>query len=830
LGRWLWKISMNNYTFKSTLSAQNFAGKSIKESAEIWLDAGFSIIPACLSDGVKKPLVKFAEIRLELTPQHSLNWLKQFPNATALATTTDNGLFVLDADTPESLEAIYCLEAQYKVSPNLIVSTRNGEHHYFRISAEVNAISRGFDGKKFPRKIDIKTGKSIVILPPSTRDGEEAYSIKHSTITNIDDISYVEQSFVDAVYQHNQELPPTTKNTSSDNLDKWSGDKLEVQKAKAILGFIDPNLPYEDWMRVIFGVVSEFGQTQESINLIDEWSSNGDSYKGREEICYKVSTTKDSGGITFGTVRHFAQCAEADLVFIDQANCSHSLILTSFDLALDALKHNRDDSVAFDQAIFHISRCDTLTANRHYEVLKSVTSVPMAVIRAAVKNAKRKVPLTHSQLAKKIIDGFTGIRPVGYLGKILHYIPVSGLWESMTLEKFAVVIGKQFIDESLCMRFSEYKAIAQYVYSEIEDDGFFKTTPKGLQTPSGFHCVRDHQLVVLPKSEKNRARFKIDFDPDETREATYFISFLKSAFGESYSQQMMSLKIMLGLALIGIQNEEQKACLLYGVGGSGKSTLLKVLEALVPDEYISHVSPHDMDNEYARASLAGKLLNIVPELDKDKPIPSSDFKSITGGDTVDAREPYGRIFSVKPEAGNWFNSNFFPSTKDQSDAFFRRWVIFHFLNSTPQEQQDPHLVKRIIDEELPCVLALAFEGIKNYLMLGGNLCLSAEHKKCMAKWRNYSNTVKAWLNDDDSNVLIRDASYRSIKPIRKTFAFQSYLDWCKSNNRKPYSSSNFAELMEDLGHIAVQYQGYNTYKTLYHKPFDPPLASSINFQ
>jgi hypothetical protein len=35
--------------------------------------------------------------------------------------------------------------------------------------------------------------------------------------------------------------------------------------------------------------------------------------------------------------------------------------------------------------------------------------------------------------------------------------------------------------------------------------------------------------------------------------------------------------------------------------------------------------------------------------------------------------------------------------------------------------------------------------------------------------------------------------------------------------------------MEDLGHIAVQYQGYNTYKTLYQKPFDSPLWSSTNF-
>jgi P4 family phage/plasmid primase-like protien len=796
--------------------------QNISKSATDWLNSGFIVLPAVISNGVKKPLIKFADIRHELTPKHSLEWLKQFPNATAIATITDNGLFVLDADTPESLSALCKLESEYQVLPNLVVLTRNGEHHYFRISDDINAIARGFDGKNHPSKIDIKTRKSFLMLPPSLRDGEVAYSVKHCTINHIDDLGFVEQRFVDAIYHHNQELPPTMANTTTQNAEKWDGDELEVHKVKAILNFIDPDIPYEDWMKVMFGIVSKFGKTQEAITILDDWSSKGSSYKGLNEICYKVSTIKDIGGVTFGTVRHFANLGEANSIFIDQVTCEQALAYSSFKVALEALRTDKDNGMAFDQAIYHISTSDALTANTQCESLKATSGVNLAVIRSEVKKLKHNVPLTHSQIADKVIGEFIGVKPIGEFGMIWQFNNNSGIWESSSLDKLAKKIGSKYNNEPLCIRLSDYKSIAQVVYLELKIDGYFESAPRGLQTPSGFYCIKDHALVVLPKSPDHKARFKIDFDPAMSSTKSEFIGFLERAFGDSHQQQIFSLKIMLGLALLGIQNEHQIACLLFGVGGSGKSTFLKIIQALIPKDYITHVSPFDMDKDYCKASLAGKLLNIVPEIDKDKPLPSADFKSITGGDTINARNPYGQPFSVKPEAGNWFNSNFFPCTKDQSDAFFRRWCIFHFMCSTPQSEQDPNLISRIIANELPYIVAFAFEGIRCYLILGNQLCFSDEHHKCKEAWRNDSNSVKTWLNDDECNLLNRGDNQKSMEPVRKSMAYKYYVNWCKSNNRRSYSNQVFVGFMEELGHLPTSYQGYAVYKTLYINLCVPP--------
>lgn len=803
--------------------------KDLNAKIEFWLNAGFTVIPAEITNGIKKPLVIYGEIRNELTQKHSLEWLKQFPNATAIATITDNGLFVLDADTPESLDALYKLESDYQVSPNLIVKTRNGEHHYFRISEDIHAIARGFNGKDFPSKIDIRTRKSFLMLPSSLRDGEVAYTIKHCAINHIDDLRVIEQRFVDAIYLHNQEPPPTVANTTTQTAEKWNGNELEVHKAKATLSYIDPDLAYEDWMRVMFGIVSKFGKTQEAINLIDEWSSLGDSYKGRDEICYKVSTIKDVGGVTFGTVRHLANQEEANLLFIDHVTCEQALGYPSFEIALDALRIDKDNGVAFDQAIYHISTSDSLTAYTQCQSLKALSGVNLAVIRSEVKKLQRKVPLTQDQIAQKVVDEFTGIKPVGEYGVIWQFNEDSGIWESSSLEILGRKIGKQYCEEQLCVRGTDYKAIAKLVYEDIEVVGFFESAPKGIQTPSGFYCIKDYQLLVLPKSHENKARFKLDYDPDEKTEPKEFVTFLKDAFGDTYEDQMHWLNIFLGFAVLGVQNERQKACLLYGAGGSGKSTFLNVLQSLIPKVYISHVSPLDMDDNYCKASLASKLLNVVPEIDKDKSIPSAAFKSIVGGDAISARVPYGELFSVVPEAANWFNSNFFPVTKDHSEAFFRRWVIFHFMNPVPSYLQDSNLLKRIIANELPSILGLAFKAVEIFLLLRSPLYLSSEHHNCMKKWKGESNSVKSWLEDEENYICERLENLVGIvRPLKKSRAYTFYSDWCKANNRRPYSSSQFIEYMAREGYLVTGYQGYSSFKKLCVSKEVPPSPLTIN--
>ncbi|HZP89176.1 MAG TPA: hypothetical protein VFB54_20385 [Burkholderiales bacterium] len=72
------------------------------------------------------------------------------------------------------------------------------------------------------------------------------------------------------------------------------------------------------------------------------------------------------------------------------------------------------------------------------------------------------------------------------------------------------------------------------------------------------------------------------------------------------------------------------------------------------------------------ASLAGKSLNIVGELDPRAPIAGGPFKAVLGGDLITGRHPTHRPFAFVSQAAQVFNGKRLPPINDRSDAFFRR--------------------------------------------------------------------------------------------------------------------------------------------------------------
>ncbi len=77
------------------------------------------------------------------------------------------------------------------------------------------------------------------------------------------------------------------------------------------------------------GIVSKFDHTQEAIQLIDDWSSSGDSYQGIEEIAYKVDSIASDGSITYATVCSFAKKAGADLAVITRKHTLDDFLIRS---------------------------------------------------------------------------------------------------------------------------------------------------------------------------------------------------------------------------------------------------------------------------------------------------------------------------------------------------------------------------------------------------------------------------------------------------------------------------------------------------------------------
>lgn len=513
---------------------------------------------------------------------------------------------------------------------------------------------------------------------------------------------------------------------------------------------------------------------------------------------------------------------------------------STFEEALEQLREDTNDVDAYKAAVNYLNKAELLFQSRMKQELKKVTGVPIKDLNQSMREIKaldQPEQMSHGDIARQLIKNHSKTQLVAAYGSVWTYEENTGLWVSQRLSDLGNIISTQFNVQDKCQRVSDYKGIASFVYDLQEEQEFFDNATYGITTPSGFLCVGKHSVEVMQFNALQRSRHSVSFDPaPKGSQPLMFLRVLDDAFEGCYpKEQIRQLQMLFGASVFGLMPKHQLAVLLYGAGGSGKSLVLKVLENLLPPEAIATVSPMQMDQDYKVATLAGKRFNLVPELDKDIQIPSAAFKSIIGGDTVNAREPYGKSFNFTPNVTNWFNGNFFPKTTDQSEGFYRRWSIIHFKNTKPASQRDPYLLDKIVANELPAVLAWAIEGVEDYLQQSvltlqmeneiHQLYFSPAHYEYLSKWKSEMDSVKGWLSDTNENGILAREFGSSTAPLKLADAFSIYKNWCLQVGYRPYCKSDFKHNMELCGYIASKPQGILTFNDLMAHT---PLISGVS--
>ncbi len=712
---------------------------------------------------------------------------------------------------------------------HLVQQNKAGDslHYLFKLpdGLDLDTIKASITG--WMHGVDIKTKNQPIHL-------KQHKTIQDEELPSLADLAVVPDVVLDA-------LKIEQSSFDSADCEKWDGNNAEITEAKTILSYIDPDCNYDDWSAVFCGITHKFGNTQQSIEILDEWSAEGEKYTSTADIAYKVNSYQHKGInlITFKSVCKLAENYGANLAKIahkkerDQLEENYPSIKSCYE-KLEGNDSDQAKDEAYKAAINHIANDSSdLARTRAMKRLKEITSVSMGDIKKSVKQIEKEDPLTHLDMAEQWGKAYSKSGLVAEYGRLWTYSKADGIWKEKDLRAIGIEIAEQFNKEIRCTKGADYKAIADVAYSKNYKADFFLNAPHGVNAPSGFYAVEEGgEIVLLPPNKDHRCTFRLSVDPVD--EATpLFDALLSDAFGETLVEQRELLLQLIGCSLVGLLPSMQVAVFLYGVGGSGKSTVLKILESLVPRDSRCSVKPEDFGHEYHRAALAGKRFNLVPEIDKHKVLPSADFKAIVSGDSVSAREVHGKVFTMKPNAANWFNGNFFLTTRDRSTAFFRRWKMIHFMNAKPESDRRPDLDKKIIAQELGGILFKAIEAARDYLVFG-ELAKSTTHDRLMLEWRNSSNSVMQWFSEKHlisngsgyGRYAIQDRAERSsssIPPLSVTDAYSHYKDYCTDDGRKPFSRKEFKGYMGELGHIANIYRGYESYTGLTKKhPSFPP--------
>lgn len=217
------------------------------------------------------------------------------------------GFVIFDADNPASVATLEAAEAKHAVSPSMAYSTPKGVHHVYRLEHGTKARTVTHCTLANPDLVDVKTGRTMVIVPPSTGRVLTKLTASHAC-----DFTPAPQGLVDDLGGGNPDAPAPQSATAEHQ--ETTTPPTPLALLAACVHRLDPDLSRAHWFRVAAITHRETAGSAEGYELFDSWSAKGKKYKGVGDT-RKVWTSIKTGHTkpaTMGSLRFMLREAGHD--------------------------------------------------------------------------------------------------------------------------------------------------------------------------------------------------------------------------------------------------------------------------------------------------------------------------------------------------------------------------------------------------------------------------------------------------------------------------------------------------------------------------------------
>jgi putative DNA primase/helicase len=527
-----------------------------------------------------------------------------------------------------------------------------------------------------------------------------------------------------------------------------------VARAQSALSSLDPDMPYDEWMRV--GAALRSTQWACAENIFREWSA-----QSATKYCDKAFDTlwhslKPDGGIAIGTLYHMAKGAGWQPMLQSVVNSGDS------DKSGDVLngqlfaEHHRgtlvhvnetSDVVSFDQQVgWRIAPDREIAARRAaQQVLPNIyAKIQQLLAAGATENAHR---MSKHHAASQSLPRLDAMATLGWT----H--------DGMT-------VGT----------------------AELDAD------PDILGVQNGILNLKFGRLTEHRRDTLVTKRARVAYGA--TACAPAFMRFLDEIQPDADVQRL--LQQIAGLTLWG-RPGEHRLFFLYGTGANGKSTFIDILSHILGD-YAAHLpaeslirqdrsssgpTPDTMKLLGARGAFASEVRE--GRLDEER------VKLWTGGDTISARPLYGKFVHFAPSHTFIMTGNHQPSIHDTSVGIWRRILLIGFNQHIPEAQRDPCLPEKL-RREAAGILNWMLQGLSDYWANG--LIVPASVAASTNCYQRDQDIIGQWIREA-CNV-----GPNLSCPTGQAYA--NYTQWCSDGGMRVSTKNNFSRRLAERGHIRVK--------------------------
>jgi putative DNA primase/helicase len=411
--------------------------------------------------------------------------------------------------------------------------------------------------------------------------------------------------------------------------------------------------------------------------------------------------------------------------------------------------------------------------------------------------------------------------------KLWRYDTVGGVWREITEEVISATLagfaGAPLLTaagaKALCISNRQINGARDILRDNLlahPGRRQFKNAVGGLVAfKNGLVQVKNGQISFYHHSPDALVRYVHPFDyvDYEFLQQTVSLpvprlgSFLHNLFSDvaqaEKDERVALFQEFVGTSLIGEATKYQVALVLSGGGGNGKSEFLKLAQAAFPPGSVASLPPQMWSRTFHLAALAGALGNFVNEIPERDISDGEVFKAVITGDSVRAEHKHKAPFDLKPVAGHIFSANTLPGTVDQSDAYWRRFVVLPFTrNMSLAPEHQFNAAQAVIDMELPAFVAWLLAGAAR-----------VQRQKGYAIPKSSIAMLNEWRRDADSVLkFATEECISSQKQKSATELFHDYSRWALLNNFASMSSTKFYRRFAKTGILKQHTSTGNVYR------------------
>jgi len=381
-------------------------------------------------------------------------------------------------------------------------------------------------------------------------------------------------------------------------------------------------------------------------------------------------------------------------------------------------------------------------------------------------------------------------------------------WEKDTQENINILAGQvtdhMIYEESKNYDHARTEKVIKWAFSTKKGNGFAKMLEKARALPIMKKTINEFDsepsLITFKNGTVNLKTGELSPHNKEDYITNYIdIDYSQSANFESFYDFLFKImcdridlvnfiQVALGYSLTGEVSEE---CLffMYGDGSNGKSTLMNIIKWIFGDMYLKLGTESIMQHHitganskpYELASLKGKRLALVSEIDTGDKLKESIIKDLTSRDTIQARQIREKPINFEPTHKLWMYGNHKPEIKGTDDGIWRRIKLIPFDYKISPEEKILNFDQKLYEKEKEGILAWICEGARIW------------YEKGLPESDVISKTTNAYRQEMDSvlEFVKFECEVNPVAQVKASKLFSSYKTFCKINSEFPIGRNDF---------------------------------------